>query len=98
MTTTPSTAGVELRGPAVARSEEVLTPAALEFVARLHREFNTTREKLLQEVWGYDTVIDTWMVDTHMRRLREKLGVAAKYLDTVRGVGYRFVRPVTSTT
>jgi two-component system phosphate regulon response regulator PhoB len=30
-------------------------------------------------------------VDTHMRRLREKLGPAAKYLDTVRGVGYRFI-------
>jgi len=50
-----------------------------------------TREKLLQEVWGYDTVIDTRTVDTHMRRLREKLGLAAKHLDTVRGVGYRFV-------
>jgi malate synthase len=47
-TTTPSTAGVELRGPAVARSEEVLTPAALEFVARLQREFSSTRETLLQ--------------------------------------------------
>ena len=50
-----------------------------------------TREKLLQEVWGYDNVIDTRTVDTHMRRLREKLGAAAKHLDTVRGVGYRFV-------
>ena len=50
-----------------------------------------TREKLLQEVWGYDNVIDTRTVDTHMRRLREKLGLAAKYLDTVGGVGYRFV-------
>lgn len=50
-----------------------------------------TREKLLQEVWGYDNVIDTRTVDTHMRRLREKLGVAARHLDTVRGVGYRFV-------
>jgi two-component system phosphate regulon response regulator PhoB len=50
-----------------------------------------TREKLLQDVWGYDNAIDTRTVDTHMRRLREKLGLAAKYLDTVRGVGYRFV-------
>ena len=50
-----------------------------------------TREKLLQEVWGYDNVIDTRTVDTHMRRLREKLGTASRYLDTVRGVGYRFV-------
>jgi two-component system phosphate regulon response regulator PhoB len=50
-----------------------------------------SREQLLQEVWEYDNLIDTRTVDTHMRRLREKLGSAAKYLDTVRGVGYRFV-------
>ncbi len=50
-----------------------------------------SREKLLQDVWEYDNMIDTRTVDTHMRRLREKLGPAAKYLDTVRGVGYRFL-------
>ena len=50
-----------------------------------------SRERLLHDVWEYDTLIDTRTVDTHMRRLREKLGSAAKYLDTVRGVGYRFV-------
>ncbi|MEW6303733.1 MAG: response regulator transcription factor [Verrucomicrobiota bacterium] len=50
-----------------------------------------SREKLLADVWQYDNLIDTRTVDTHMRRLREKLGRAAKYLDTVRGVGYRFV-------
>jgi len=49
-----------------------------------------SREQLLRDVWEYDTMIDTRTVDTHMRRLREKLGPAAKYLDTVRGVGYRF--------
>ncbi|MDB6066171.1 MAG: Two component transcriptional regulator, winged helix family [Pedosphaera sp.] len=49
-----------------------------------------SREQLLQDVWEYDNLIDTRTVDTHMRRLREKLGPAAKYLDTVRGVGYRF--------
>jgi len=48
-------------------------------------------EQLLRDVWEYDTMIDTRTVDTHMRRLREKLGSAAKYLDTVRGVGYRFI-------
>jgi len=46
---------------------------------------------LLRDVWEYNNLVDTRTVDTHMRRLREKLGVAAKYLDTVRGVGYRFV-------
>jgi two-component system phosphate regulon response regulator PhoB len=50
-----------------------------------------SREQLLRDVWEYDTMIDTRTVDTHMRRLREKLGSAAKYLDTVRGVGYRFI-------
>jgi phosphate regulon transcriptional regulator PhoB len=50
-----------------------------------------SREQLLKDVWEYDTMIDTRTVDTHMRRLREKLGMAAKYLDTVRGVGYRVV-------
>ncbi len=53
-----------------------------------------SREKLLQDVWEYDSLIDTRTVDTHMRRLREKLGRSAKYLDTVRGVGYRFVEAV----
>jgi DNA-binding response OmpR family regulator len=50
-----------------------------------------SRDALLRDVWEYDNLIDTRTVDTHMRRLREKLGPAAKHLDTVRGVGYRFV-------
>lgn len=49
-----------------------------------------TRERLLQDVWGYETAIDTRTVDTHMRRLREKLGAVADYIETIRGVGYRF--------
>ena len=50
-----------------------------------------SREQLLKDVWGYTTLIDTRTVDTHMRRLRDKLGEASKLLDTVRGVGYRFL-------
>jgi two-component system phosphate regulon response regulator PhoB len=50
-----------------------------------------SRERLLRDVWEYNSLIDTRTVDTHMRRLREKLGPAAKRLDTVRGVGYRFL-------
>jgi two-component system phosphate regulon response regulator PhoB len=49
-----------------------------------------SREQLLRDVWEYNNLVDTRTVDTHMRRLREKLGPAAKFLDTVRGVGYRF--------
>ena len=48
-----------------------------------------SRELLLRDVWEYDSLIDTRTVDTHVRRLREKLGAAADILDTVRGVGYR---------
>jgi two-component system phosphate regulon response regulator PhoB len=50
-----------------------------------------SREQLLSDVWEYHSPIDTRTVDTHVRRLREKLGPAARHLDTVRGVGYRFV-------
>lgn len=48
-----------------------------------------SRDRLLQDVWGYDNIIDTRTVDTHVRRLREKLGSAARYIDTIRGIGYR---------
>ncbi len=51
------------------------------------------RDRLLNDVWGYESVIDTRTVDTHIRRLREKLGSAAGYLETVRGVGYRINDP-----
>ena len=47
------------------------------------------RDKLLNEVWGYESVIDTRTVDTHVRRLREKLGKAGDAIETVRGFGYR---------
>src|SRR5688500_13681278 len=52
-----------------------------------------SRDQLLEDVWKYDNIIDTRTVDTHIRRLREKLGSAADYIDTVRGVGYRFRGP-----
>ncbi len=52
-----------------------------------------SRDRLLQDVWGYDQLIDTRTVDTHVRRLREKMGEAADYVMTVRGVGYRLMEP-----
>lgn len=52
-----------------------------------------SREVLLNDVWGYESVIDTRTVDTHIRRLREKLGTAADLVETVRGFGYRMVAP-----
>lgn len=48
-----------------------------------------TREHLLVHVWNYATEIETRTVDTHIRRLREKLGAEAAWIETIRGVGYR---------
>jgi two-component system phosphate regulon response regulator PhoB len=48
-----------------------------------------SRDVLLNDVWSYETAIDTRTVDTHVRRLREKLGKAARHIETVRGFGYR---------
>jgi len=51
-----------------------------------------SREVLLNDVWGYERVIDTRTVDTHVRRLREKLGGSADCIETVRGFGYRIAQ------
>ena len=50
-----------------------------------------SRNELLDRVWGADVYVTDRTVDTHIRRLREKLGKAAKYIETVRGFGYRFL-------
>lgn len=47
------------------------------------------RDRLLNDVWGYESIIDTRTVDTHVRRLRKKLGKAANVIESVRGFGYR---------
>ena len=73
-------------------SEVALT--ALEFrllhtlVARRGRV--QTRDALLRDVWGIEADVTTRTVDTHVKRLREKLGAAGGYIETLRGVGYRF--------
>ena len=48
-----------------------------------------TRDQLLGDVWGYSSEVTTRTVDTHIKRLREKLGNVGKYIQTIRGVGYR---------
>jgi len=48
-----------------------------------------SRDALLNDVWGYENMIDTRTVDTHIRRLREKLGRSADCIETIRGFGYR---------
>jgi two-component system, OmpR family, phosphate regulon response regulator PhoB len=49
-----------------------------------------TRDALLSDVWGIEADVTTRTVDTHVKRLREKLGDAGAYIETLRGVGYRF--------
>ena len=49
-----------------------------------------SREQLLGDVWGIQAEVTTRTVDTHVKRLRQKLGPAADYIETLRGVGYRF--------
>ncbi len=51
-----------------------------------------SRDQLLSDVWGYSSEITTRTVDTHIKRLREKLGDMGKYVQTIRGVGYKFSR------
>jgi DNA-binding response OmpR family regulator len=50
-----------------------------------------SRDRLLERVWGYDRLIETRSVDVHVGRLRGKLGEAGKQIETVVGLGYRFV-------
>ena len=70
-----------------------LTTTEFKLLAALleHRGRTLSRETLLQDVWGYKNAIDTRTVDTHVRRLREKLGPAADRIVTMRGEGYRFL-------
>ncbi len=74
--------------------EDEVALTALEFrllYAFLSRKGRVqTRETLLSDVWGIDADVTTRTVDTHVKRLREKLGDAGQYIETLRGVGYRF--------
>jgi DNA-binding response OmpR family regulator len=79
---------VSWRGKAI---ELTATEFKLLLVLAQRRGRVQSRDQLLRDVWEYNSLIDTRTVDTHMRRLRDKLGPAAKHLDTVRGVGYRFI-------
>lgn len=51
-----------------------------------------TRTQILEHLWGFDFDTETNLIDVHVQRLRKKLGGAAASLETVRGVGYRFIK------
>ncbi len=74
--------------------EEEIALTALEFRLLLAlfdgRNRVQTRSVLLDGVWGIDAEVTTRTVDTHVKRLRQKLGSAGDYVETIRGVGYRF--------
>ena len=76
-------------------AEVQLTPIEFKllatFMSRLGRV--QSREQLLEDVWEMSPEIETRTVDTHVKRLREKLGSGRDLLETVRGIGYRLVGP-----
>lgn len=76
----------------VDNTEIELTALEFKLLVTLYDRKNRvqSRNALLDSVWGIDTKISTRTVDAHVKRLREKLGNARDYLETVRGVGYRF--------
>jgi two-component system phosphate regulon response regulator PhoB len=84
----------------VGAEEIVLTALEFRLLATLldRRGRVQTRTTLLEDVWGIHADITTRTVDTHVKRLREKLGAAGDYVETIRGVGYRLrAQPVGGT-
>lgn len=79
---------VRLKGARVALTA---TEFRLLEVLVAHAGYLQSRAKLLKEVWNYENDVESRTVDTHLRRLREKLGSAARHIETIRGIGYRFV-------
>ncbi len=76
----------------VLEDELALTTLEFKLLVTLFERQNRvqTRHALLSDVWGIEADITSRTVDTHVKRLREKLGIAGNYIETVRGVGYRF--------
>ncbi len=76
-------------------SEVDLTPIEFKLLTTMMSRLGRvqSREQLLEDVWEMSADVATRTVDTHVKRLREKLGSGRDLLETVRGVGYRFVDP-----
>jgi len=72
--------------------EMMLTTLEFKLLLTLYERKNRvqTRSVLLNDIWGIEADITTRTVDTHVKRLREKLKGVGRYIETVRGVGYRF--------
>lgn len=78
---------VEVEGAAIP-----MTPLEFKLLLTLvmRRERVQSRSMLLSDVWELDPGVSSRTVDTHVKRLRDKLGIAGRFIQTVRGVGYRF--------
>jgi two-component system phosphate regulon response regulator PhoB len=76
-------------------AEVQLTPLEFKLLTTLMARLGRvqSREQLLEDVWGMSSELETRTVDTHVKRLREKLGSGRDLLETVRGIGYRLVEP-----
>ena len=76
----------------VAGNEIPMTPLEFKLLATLaqRKERVQTRSALLADVWELDPGVTSRTVDTHVKRLRDKLGSAGRFIQTVRGIGYRF--------
>jgi two-component system phosphate regulon response regulator PhoB len=81
----------------VADVEIALTTLEFKLLLTLYERKNRvqTRSVLLNDIWGIEADITTRTVDTHVKRLREKLKSVGRYIETVRGVGYRFTEAPT---
>jgi two-component system phosphate regulon response regulator PhoB len=84
---------IDVPGHEVTVDDEVIALTALEFKLLVdlvrHRGLVRSRERLLEAVWRHPGTLETRTVDTHVKRLREKLGDVGRQIETVRGVGYR---------
>jgi len=91
----PLTIDTERHQVKVAGEEILLTSTEYKLLMNLAQRLGRvqSREGLLQEVWGYNYFGDTRTVDTHLTRLRTKLGAAGELIKTVRGFGYKMERP-----
>ncbi len=81
------------RHKATVGSKEIeLTPLEFRLLVTLmeRRGRVQTRDRLLEDVWGMSSEADTRTIDTHIKRLREKIGPVGRSIETVRGLGYRF--------
>jgi DNA-binding response OmpR family regulator len=55
-----------------------------------HQGQALSREKILSQVWNYDYMGDSRTIDTHIKKIRQKIGDKGRYIQTVRGIGYKF--------